>query len=55
MFTGIVSHIGRIEKISHPKDWELAISVQKSLQSDQSFDFDKLLEAILAFETATFQ
>ena len=43
MFTGIVTHIGKVEKILHPKDWELAISVQKSKQQDQSFEFDKLV------------
>ena len=42
MFTGIVTHIGKVEKILHTKDWELAISVQKSIQTDQSFEFDKL-------------
>ena len=43
MFTGIVSHIGRVEKILHPNDWELAISVPKSLQLDNSFDFDDIV------------
>ena len=41
MFTGIVSHIGEVKYISHPNDWELAISVQKKSQLD-NFDFDKL-------------
>ena len=27
MFTGIVSHIGRVNKISHPNDWELLVDV----------------------------
>ena len=43
MFTGIITHIGKVEKISHPKDWELAISVQKSMQTIESFEFGKLL------------
>ena len=43
MFTGIVSHIGKVENISHPNDWELSISVQKSLQLEHSFNFDKLI------------
>ena len=43
MFTGIVSHIGKVEDISHPNDWELSISVQKSLQLEHSFNFDKLI------------
>ena len=42
MFTGIVSHIGKVEYISHPNDWELAISVQKTSQSEGFFDFDQL-------------
>ena len=41
MFTGIISNIGEIKYISHPNDWELAISVQKKSQLDD-FDFDKL-------------
>ena len=43
MFTGIVSHIGKVENISHPNDWELSISVQKTLQLEHSFNFDKLI------------
>ena len=43
MFTGIVSHIGKVENISHPNDWELSISVQKSLQLENSINFDKLI------------
>ena len=43
MFTGIVSHIGKVENISHPNDWELSISVQKSLQLEHSINFDKLI------------
>ena len=43
MFTGIVSHIGKVENISHPNDWELSISVQKSSQSEHTFDFNKLI------------
>ena len=27
MFTGIVSHIGIVKKISHPDDWELLVDV----------------------------
>ena len=27
MFTGIVSHIGKVKKISHPDDWELLVDV----------------------------
>ena len=43
MFTGIVSHIGKVENINHPNDWELSISVQKTLQLEHSFNFDKLI------------
>ena len=42
MFTGIVSHIGKVENISHPNDWELSISVIKSSKLDNPFDLDKL-------------
>ena len=27
MFTGIVSHIGKVSNISHPDDWELLVEV----------------------------
>ena len=33
MFTGIVSHVGKVENISRPNDWQLSISIIKSLQS----------------------
>ena len=39
MFTGIVSHIGKVEYISHPNDWELAISVQKMSKLEFVYDF----------------
>ena len=42
MFTGIVSHTGKVEYISHPNDWELAISIQKKSQLTDDFGFDKL-------------
>ena len=42
MFTGIVSHIGKVEHISHPNDWELAVSVPKTSQLENVFDFDKI-------------
>ena len=41
MFTGIVSRVGKIENISHPNDWELSISIIKSLQTDNPFELDK--------------
>ena len=43
MFTGIVSHVGKIENISRPNDWELSISIIKSSQSNNPFDLDKLI------------
>ncbi len=42
MFTGIVSHVAKVENISHPNDWELSISIMKSSQLDNSFDFNQL-------------
>ena len=43
MFTGIVSHVGKIENISHPNDWELSISVIKSSQLVNPFDHKNLV------------
>ena len=37
MFTGIVSHIGRVNKISHPNDWELLIDIINDDNSDSDF------------------
>ena len=42
MFTGIVSHVAKVENISHPNDWELSISIMKSSKLDDSFDFNQL-------------
>ena len=38
MFTGIVSHIGKVKKISHPDDWELLVDVINDNNSDSSFN-----------------
>ena len=38
MFTGIVSHIGKVNKISHPDDWELLVDVINDNNSDSSFN-----------------
>ncbi len=43
MFTGIVNHIGKVENISHPNDWELSISIIKSSRSDNPFELNKLI------------
>ncbi len=42
MFTGIVSHLGKISKISHPNDWELLVDVIKKDDSDNSFNIDSI-------------
>ena len=41
MFTGIVSHIGKVNKISHPDDWELLVDVISDNKSD-SFDTNSI-------------
>ena len=38
MFTGIVSHIGKVNKISHPDDWELLVDVMNDNNLDNSFN-----------------
>ena len=38
MFTGIVSHIGIVNKISHPDDWELSVDVINDNNSDNNFN-----------------
>mgnify|MGYP003349560488 CR=1 FL=1 len=40
MFTGIISHLGKIENITHPNDWELSVKVENNKYSP---DFDGLL------------
>ena len=30
MFTGIISHIGKIENIAQPSDWELSVKVENN-------------------------
>ena len=37
MFTGIVSHIGKVTKISHPDDWELLVEVINENHTNCSF------------------
>ena len=36
MFTGIVSHIGKVKEISHPDDWELLVDVLDAENLDKS-------------------
>jgi len=40
MFTGIISHLGKIENITHPNDWELSVKVENNKKSS---DFHGLL------------
>ena len=40
MFTGIVSHIGIVNKISHPDDWELSIDVINDDNSVNDFNIN---------------
>ena len=42
MFTGIVSHIGKVNKISHPNDWELLVDVISDNKSDSGFDTNSI-------------
>ena len=42
MFTGIVSHLGKIIEISHPSDWELLVDVINTDHSDDSFKIDSI-------------
>ena len=40
MFTGIVSHIGIVNKISHPDDWELSVDVINDNNLDNDFNIN---------------
>ena len=42
MFTGIVSHIGKVNKISHPDDWELLVDVISGNKSDSDFNINSI-------------
>ena len=42
MFTGIVSHIGIVKKISHPDDWELSLDVINDNNLDNDFDLSSI-------------
>ena len=42
MFTGIVSHIGIVNKISHPDDWELSVNVINDNNSDNDFNINSI-------------
>ena len=43
MFTGIVSHIGKVKKISHPDDWELSVNVINDNNSDYNFNINSIV------------
>ena len=42
MFTGIVSHIGIVNKISHPDDWELSVDVINDNKTDNDFNINSI-------------
>ena len=42
MFTGIVSHLGKVNKISRPDDWELLVDVINENDSDSSFNINSI-------------
>ena len=42
MFTGIVSHIGKVNKISHPNDWELLVDVINDKNLDYEFNINSI-------------
>ena len=43
MFTGIISHIGQIQSINHPNDWEISVSIKNKAHAKNFFNDDKLL------------
>ena len=43
MFTGIVSHIGIINEISHPDDWELSVNVINDNNSNNDFNINSIV------------
>ena len=42
MFTGIVSHIGIVNNISHPDDWELSVDVLNDNSLDNHFNINSI-------------
>ncbi len=42
MFTGIVSNIGKVNRISHPNDWELLIDVINDNNRNSNFNINTL-------------
>ena len=43
MFTGIVTHLGEVDNISHPDDWQLCVKVIQRLNSTNISSFEDLL------------
>ena len=42
MFTGIISHIGIVKKISHPNDWELSVDIINDNNLDNDFNINSI-------------
>ncbi len=42
MFTGIISHLGKVNKISHPDDWELLVDVINDNNLDNNFNINSI-------------
>ena len=42
MFTGIVSHLGKINQISHPNDWELLVDVMNTNNLGNDFKINSI-------------
>ena len=42
MFTGIVSHLGKVNKISHPDDWELLVDVINDNNLGNDFNINSI-------------
>ena len=40
MFTGIVSHLGKVNKILHPDDWELLVDILDAENLDKSYNIN---------------
>jgi riboflavin synthase len=40
MFTGIISHLGKVNKILHPNDWELLVDILDAENLDKSYNIN---------------
>ena len=43
MFTGIISHLGKVNKILHPNDWELLVDILDAENLDKSYNINSTL------------